>query len=503
MFGLCACGTSNSLSGASSDVSADSTENNQKKIEFQEALSLLEEGRCQEAYLALLALQDYPDAEEILKTDERMILEAKLMPFRTVGTIIRFGEYEQDGDDSNGKEPIEWIILEAKEDHLLLLSRYIIDTHPYHDKKEETTWETCELRAWLNSVFYQDSFSEEERDAILLTEVDNGPNQCPDYINIDSGNNTEDHVFLLSLNESLTYFASDYFRVAEATDYAIQNNVVTGGIRRSEWFLRTVGFEQKNVFTICDTGMPCIVAVYPKGDVEGNRPAMWVDLYAAGFLSAELSEENYFSEYEEWLDSYKNPKNSAIGATVQFGKYEQDTDSANGPEPIEWIVLDIQDEQALLISKYTLDRRQYNQSYTPTWEHSSIRKWLNESFLNIAFDENEQAVILTKKVDNSLAQGGYLANGGNDTEDKVFLLSYLESSRYFPTDESRIAPMTAYALSLRDDETEGWWSRSPYKWHGNDYLLETGDLGVRGFMNAKYKSGIRPEIWVPVDALGL
>ena len=44
-----------------------------------------------------------------------------------------------------------------------------------------------------------------------------------------------------------------------------------------------------------------------------------------------------------------------VGTTITLGEYEQDNDVSNGPEPIKWIVLDIQDNKALILSKYLLD----------------------------------------------------------------------------------------------------------------------------------------------------
>ena len=49
-----------------------------------------------------------------------------------------------------------------------------------------------------------------------------------------------------------------------------------------------------------------------------------------------------------------------VGSTVTFGSYEQDNDTSNGKEPLEWIVLSYQDGKSLLISKYGLDCQPYN-----------------------------------------------------------------------------------------------------------------------------------------------
>ena len=175
-----------------------------------------------------------------------------------------------------------------------------------------------------------------------------------------------------------------------------------------------------------------------------------------------------------------------IGGIVTFGRYEQDGNEENGPEEIEWVVLDVQDGKALLLSKYGLEAKPYNTEYTDvTWETCTLRAWLNDDFLNKAFSAREQSAILTTEVDNSDAQGhsGWSRYGEKNTQDKIFLLSYTEANRYlgvkFYDDDasdikntnSRVAP-TEYAIEngaetideykTADGRLTGWWwLRSP------------------------------------------
>jgi hypothetical protein len=77
-------------------------------------------------------------------------------------------------------------------------------------------------------------------------------------------------------------------------------------------------------------------------------------------------------------------KSAKVGDYVFFGAYEQDNNAFNGKEDVEWLVLDIKNEKALVISKYVLHCKQYHKSYSNiTWENSSIRTWLNSYFLFI------------------------------------------------------------------------------------------------------------------------
>ena len=127
------------------------------------------------------------------------------------------------------------------------------------------------------------------------------------------------------------------------------------------------------------------------------------------------------------------------GSYVTFGTYPQG--AIGEVEPIEWLVLDVQDGKALLISRYGLDTQLYNKQWSDiTWEQCTLRSWLNSDFINTAFNMDEQAAILLTDVDNSASQcfdfttvskGAKKTKGGNDTQDRLFLLSYAEAKQYF------------------------------------------------------------------------
>ena len=75
--------------------------------------------------------------------------EAALPACETGGRIL-YGSYEQDGLEENGAEPIEWIVLDAKDGSALLLSRYELAARPFHrDWDGGVEWAACDLRAWL------------------------------------------------------------------------------------------------------------------------------------------------------------------------------------------------------------------------------------------------------------------------------------------------------------------------------------------------------------------
>lgn len=217
--------------------------------------------------------------------------------------------------------------------------------------------------------------------------------------------------------------------------------------------------------------------------------------------------------------SAEQPSTPEIGSIVTFGHYEQDNNPDNGPEPIEWIVLDVQDGKALLISKYGLDVKPYNEKLADvTWETCTLRTWLNGDFLLSAFSTEERPAILTTAVDNSSSQGysGWSTSGGNNTQDQIFLLSYAEANKYFNvtlTDSNntnaRMTP-TAYAIKngaytnsdykTADNAAAGWcWLRSP-----GDYQRNASGVYIDGTLsphNVRNESVcVRPAFWMNLES---
>ena len=84
------------------------------------------------------------------------------------GEILSFGHFEQDGNLDHGKEPIQWIVLDKRNDgSYVLVTRYALAYKPYTVDQVDVTWETCTLRAWLNEEFYNEAFSDEEASRVM------------------------------------------------------------------------------------------------------------------------------------------------------------------------------------------------------------------------------------------------------------------------------------------------------------------------------------------------
>lgn len=196
-----------------------------------------------------------------------------------VGSLIKYGKYEQDNDSSNGIEDIEWIILAKDDNKMLVISDKAIDCKPYHSSYGNTTWEECSLRRWLNDTFVNEAFTTEEQEKILTTNVTADAN--PDY-DTDAGNDTEDKVFLLSIEEANRYFKYDSDRQCVSTEYAKANGAYTyeiDGASNCFWWLRSQGgYSNKSASVVNSDGT---VSKYGNA-VDDNRdcvrPAMWISL---------------------------------------------------------------------------------------------------------------------------------------------------------------------------------------------------------------------------------
>ncbi len=127
-----------------------------------------------------------------------------ILPHKNEAGYIVFGAYEQDGDESNGPEPIEWEVLEENGNGTFLVSRYVLDCRPYNTVDTEVTWESCTLRGWLNNEFLNHAFTQTEQGLINTTNVANPDNP---YYGTPGGNSTSDRIFLLSVEEVRSHYS--------------------------------------------------------------------------------------------------------------------------------------------------------------------------------------------------------------------------------------------------------------------------------------------------------
>ena len=196
-------------------------------------------------------------------------------------------------------------------------------------------------------------------------------------------------------------------------------------------------------------------------------------------------------------------KNGFVGDTITFGKYEQDNDPSNGKEDIEWIVLAKEGDKALIISKYALDCQQYHLVWGDiTWETCFLREWLNGTFLNTAFSADEQNRICNSIVTADKSPG-YSVFAGNNTTDKVFLLSVTEVDRYFNSVEARKCVSTDYAIAQGVQTNSKtycfWWLRSSSDSSGRAAVVGSGGL-ISDHVIRTGDAAVRPAMWIKIGS---
>ena len=193
------------------------------------------------------------------------------------GAFIDLGHYEQDGDINNGKEEVDWIMLDINEERALLLSRFILDVRAYNNKNQNLSWEKSTLRKWLNKEFWEECFNQDEQNCILITEIDNSDEATNKQKKV---KRTKDGVFLLSASEIQKYYPNMSDRKSKVSTYVknVDKPFIFDGY--SSYYLRTARNKNKKpdvAYIQASTG----VMSYNKGtDKIGIRPAVWVNTSA-------------------------------------------------------------------------------------------------------------------------------------------------------------------------------------------------------------------------------
>ena len=223
------------------------------------------------------SVEEAKENMEISNYDQALFYQQRnsLVNIQT-GDSFLFGEYEQDNNPSNGKEQIEWEVLDKTDNKILVISKKALCCYPYLNEYENTTWADSEMRSWLNRSFYQDAFSSYHQEMILDTEVTADRN--PEY-STDSGSDTNDKIYLLSIDEVKKYFNSQSSRMCQPTVYAkVQGSYLLDS--NSWWWLRTPGKDGKHISLVYTDG-EIVSEGFRTYVTDGTvRPVMWLDLSA-------------------------------------------------------------------------------------------------------------------------------------------------------------------------------------------------------------------------------
>ena len=477
----------------------------------------------------------------------------------TTWDCIWFGNYWQEDTNGDGKvdkndkkTPIKWRVLSVEGDDAFLMADKNLDCQRYNDTDTDVTWETCTMRSWLNGYgaesnrdgkdysgnnFLNNAFSVEEQSAIKTTNVVNHDN--PEY-GTEGGNDTTDKVYLLSLDEvkNLSYGFGSHnstsaTRVAVNTAYTAGGGEVDGCMssagKAGAWWLRSSGYDSDYASCVDDDGFVCADGYYVDNSDDGVRPALHLNLKASSDAVS----------VSGWSYAGTVPSDDvAEWDCIWFGNYWQEDTNGDGKAdkndkktPIKWRVLSVDGDDVFLMADKNLDCQRYNDTYTDvTWETCTMRSWLNgygaesnrdgkdysgNNFLNNAFSVEEQSAIKTTNVVNH-DNPEYGTEGGNDTTDKVYLLSLDEVKNlsygfgsHNSTSATRVAVNTAYTAG--GGEVDGcmssagkagaWWLRS--SGYDSDYASCVDDDGfvcADGYYVDNSDDGVRPALHLNLKA---
>lgn len=456
---------------------------------------------------------------------------------------VKFGKYEQDGDEGNGKEDIEWVVVDKNNGNAKLMSKYILDNVIYD--KESYKWETSNLRHWLNNIFYKDAFDENNS----IVEICTIPRK-----NIEDS--IRDKVFCIDNYDIEKYFQGNKLQCIDtcATKYA--KNIVNNDSKI--WINEGYSEGYSPYWTMIPSGGSWLDIYYihpgdglSTGDGTqcgniGVRPMIVVEYDK---INKNIVEENKINSDNEFTtvindnldDELKKINNLKLASDLKrgdsiiefpsifFGIYEQDDNYENGKEDLEWILLerDEKNKKALLISKYVIENKCYNDYMENelTWENSSLRNFLNTTFFNMTFSNNEKEIIVETENNNNChiydppMASSYGSEYEKSVKDKIFILGYEEIEKYFNEDFALFDDMecttqsflTKYADNVKNNgikingiEEEkkeyapcDYWLRDIGRAAEFASICSSDGYGfTNGFLVNKHNIGVRPAMWV-------
>ena len=236
---------------------------------------------------------------------------------------------------------------------------------------------------------------------------------------------------------------------------------------------------------------------------ESGKKVTWDCLWFGSYPQSQITKKD-----GEIYTTLKNTDNwdKNGDATIDNSKYHKTEAGYFKYEPIKWRVLQSENGEAFLLSDVILDRQPYNENYEDiTWEESSLRTWLNGEFINRAFsDEEKEKINITEIVNQD--NPDYGTEGGNNTSDKIFLLSLSEVSEQQDGEKYGFLDdrMRACENSTFSEAFSWWWLRSPgYYSSSAAGVRKDGWVYGSGDDVSNYDDGVRPALHLNLSSSNL
>ncbi|MBE6059297.1 MAG: hypothetical protein E7215_03865 [Clostridium sulfidigenes] len=187
-----------------------------------------------------------------------------------------------------------WRVLDIQNNTALIITEDIIEQRPYNDAYKDITWANCALRKYLNGEFY-DKFNATDKSRIIPVINKNLDNQ---WYGSKGGADTEDSIFLLSIEEVCKYFGdstSKLYNRGKNQRYWFQKKDENNSKRIAKllgkegswwWWLRSPG--RVNLKAVYIFGTDGNIGIQGNNILKGNisdgkctggvRPALWLKL---------------------------------------------------------------------------------------------------------------------------------------------------------------------------------------------------------------------------------
>ena len=467
---------------------------------YNQAVELYETARYEEAIVAFTSLNGYKDSQAQI---EKCHIGIKDNEYTSAVDLLNTGEYETAiiaFEKLNGYRDSEERIMEAK---YLIANRLLDD-----GKFEEAITAFEKIKEYSDAqdkITFAENSIHQQQYAIALGYLEKG----------------EYEEATKAFEQIIDY--SDSTEKIEAAKEGIRKEKYDNAISLKE---KGKYDEAINAFTELGDYLDSKAQIQQCTDAitestyqqaaEKLESGAYDDAYAIFTTITKYKDVSDLLASNQYLQKAAYRKQFEPGKSIKLGKYEQDNNTKNGTETIEWIVLKRDRDKALLISKYALDCLPFQNvrgdgKSASTWANSYLRKWLNNEFYNTSFSAQEKKEILLTDIKGEEYRDWHSEKHmDEDTQDRVFLLSLSETQDLFDSPQSCMCKPTKYAISknvyVYDSGTCIWWLRTPGR---NTYYMtyvdstgytdSTGAVAYSTFKEGEPSHiGVRPALWIDI-----
>ena len=401
---------------------------------------------------------------------------------------VKFGKYPKSDVSGKKKEDIEWIVLKKDDKEAILISKYIIEHKQFEESGSDFKFQDTTICNFLNNGFLNTAFKDTSilnsingnkvslldanminRDKVKCIKTTNTNYAKRYYEKVEENINNIDLSYKIELSsekvnkyeipdniegsrsKQTSRSGSEYSTVAYYTEGDINifwglNNNESGKFfyDNNDFFIEAFNYSDDiNTKTgnLCFYGVRPVISINLKTEKNNNKSNIKIKKLTKEYDVKEII-RNIIT-----VDRFSDNASVETFRTVKFGKYKN-----NGKnEDLKWIVLDRDDNKALLLSQYAIKEMVYNDEIENIselserniidWERSQVRSYLNNDFYNTTFNDEEKKMIINSYLENAgelfvlnEGLGRYLYNSKystNGTQDKLFVLSKDEIIKYF------------------------------------------------------------------------